>query len=212
MDVEDTELLGACLEGRREAWDELVDRYSPYIYFLVHATLRKHSHRYDDDAVEEIHNTVFLALLEDDMRRLRSFRGDNGCSLRSWLRVITIHRTIDYLKSLRPTTSLDAEDADGLKLLDKLADDAPSVEDFMERLQEPQAAELIGLAVEKLSAADHRLYELFFVRELESKEVAEELGISAGAVYTRKCRMLDRMSKTLASMGRLGEHRGRGTL
>ncbi len=211
MDAEDTTLLSACLEGRREAWDELVDRYSPYIYFLVHATLRKHSHRYDDDAVEEIHNTVFLVLLEDDMRRLRSFRGDNGCSLRSWLRVITIHRTIDYLKALRPTTSLDAEDAEGLKLLDTLASDTPSAEEWMERFQQPEAAELIGKAVLKLSPADRRLYDLFFVEGRESKEVAEELGISGGAVYTRKCRMLDRMSRTLGSLGLLGDHKGRGT-
>ena len=81
----------------------------------------------------------------------------------------------------------------------------------MERFQQPEAAELIGKAVLKLSPADRRLYDLFFVEGRESKEVAEELGISGGAVYTRKCRMLDRMSRTLGSLGLLGDHKGRGT-
>jgi len=210
MDTDDAQLLRGCLEGRREAWDDLVDRYSPYIYFLVHATLRKHSHRYDDDAVEEIHNSVFLAILEDDMRRLRAFRGDNGCSLRSWLRVITIHRTIDYLKALRPMTSLDAEDSEGLRLVDAIPADEPSAEEWLQRAEEPQAAELIGKAVADLSPADGSLYELFFVQGLDSRAVAEALGISAGAVYTRKCRMLDRMSRALAQKGLLAGHRGRG--
>ena len=211
MQADESRLLRGCLEGRREAWDELVDRYSPYIYFLVHATLRKHVRRGDEDTVEELHNSVFLALLEDDMRRLRAYRGDNGCSLRSWLRVITIHKTIDHLKAQRHMTSLDAEDADGLRLLDSIASDEPSAEDWMERQQEPDAAEVIGAAVEELSPTDRALYDLFFVEGLDAPTVSERLGISVGAVYTRKCRMIDRMSRITRKLGYLGDREGRGT-
>ncbi len=209
MQADDARLLRSCLEGRRDAWDELVERYSPYVYFLIHATLRKHTRRSDDGTVEELHNDVFLALLEDDMKRLRAFRGDNGCTLRSWLRIITINKTIDRLKAQRPTLSLDAEDGDGLRLIDSMEAGGPTAEEMMEQLQTPAVAEVIDQAVANLSPADHELYRLFFEEGLDSGEAAERLGISKGAVYTRKCRMIDRMSRTLRSEGQLGDHRGR---
>jgi RNA polymerase sigma factor (sigma-70 family) len=209
MQADDARLLRGCLEGRRDAWDELVERYSPYVYFLIHATLRKHTRRSEDDLVEELHNDVFLALLENDMKRLRAFRGDNGCTLRSWLRIITINKTIDRLKAQRRMVSLDAEDGEGLRLLDSMADSSPTAEELMSELQAPASAEFIGQAVAELSPADHELYRLFFVEGLEAAEAAERLGISKGAVYTRKCRMIDRMSRVLKAEGRLGDHPGR---
>ena len=211
MQAEDRRLLKACLEGRREAWDELVERYSPYVYFLIHATFRKHHRHFDDGTVEEIHNTVFLAILEDDMRRLRSFRGENGCTLRSWLRIITINRSIDHLKSLRTMLSLDATDEDGISLGDSLSDGGPSAEEMMQRVQAPEAAAVISTAVMGLSPADRELYDKLFDEGLDAAEVAETLGISVGAVYTRKCRMLDRMSRAVKEAGLLDEGEGRGT-
>lgn len=209
MQADDARLLRGCLEGRRDAWDELVERYSPYVYFLIHATLRKHTRRSDDDIVEELHNDVFLALLEDDMKRLRAFRGDNGCSLRSWLRIITINKSIDRLKASRTLVSLDADDGDGLRLIDSIAAGEPTAEERMEELQTPAATEVISHAVAALSPADHELYRLFFEEGLDSDQAADRLGISKGAVYTRKCRMIDRMSRTLKSQGHLGERPGR---
>jgi len=209
MHTDDARLLRGCLEGRRDAWDELVERFSPYVYFLIHATLRKHTRRSDDDVVEELHNDVFLALLDNDMKRLRAFRGDNGCTLRSWLRIITINKTIDRLKAARPTLSLDAEIGEGLQLLDSMVAEEPSAEERLLALEGPVAAEVIAEAVASLSPADHELYRLFFVEGLEADEAAERLGISKGAVYTRKCRMIDRMSRNLRREGRLGDHPGR---
>ena len=209
MQADDARLLRGCLEGRRDAWDELVERYSPYVYFLIHATLRKHTRRSDDDLVEELHNDVFLALLENDMKRMRAFRGDNGCSLRSWLRIITINKTIDRLKAHRDTVSLDADDGDGRRLIDSVESGGPSAEELMQEMQTPAAAEVITHAVAELSPADHQLFVLFFVEGLDSAAAAERLGISKGAVYTRKCRMIDRMSRTLKAKGDLSEHRGR---
>ena len=209
MQSDDARLLRGCLEGRRDAWDELVERFSPYVYFLIHATLRKHTRRSDDDVVEELHNDVFLALLEHDMKRLRAFRGDNGCTLRSWLRIITINKTIDRLKGARPTISLDAELGDGVQLLDSMAAEGPSAEERLVEMEAPVPAEVIADAVAFLSPADHELYRLFFVEGLDAGEAAERLGISKGAVYTRKCRMIDRMSRRLQEEGRMGDHPGR---
>jgi len=206
---DDARLLRGCLEGRREAWDELVERYSPYIYFLIHATLRKHARGGDDDTVDDVHNDVFLALLEDDMKRMRSFRGDNGCTLRSWIRIITINRTIDRLKSRRHALSLEAADAGGLSILDGLADEGPDAETLLADRESPRAAEVISVAVEALSPGDHQLFHLFYEEGLDADAAAGRLGISKGAIYTRKCRMLDRMSRTLRDHGRLVDHQGR---
>lgn len=46
--------------------------------------------------------------MNDNFLQLRRFRGDNGCTLASWLRMIAARRTIDHLrKSKTPANSLE---------------------------------------------------------------------------------------------------------
>jgi len=80
----------------------------------------------------------------------------------------------------------------------------------LEQLEAPDAREVIAAVVQELSPSDHTLFELLFMRGLSAAAAAEELGLSKGAVYTRKTRMLDRMSRTAHRLGYLGRNDGRG--
>jgi RNA polymerase sigma factor (sigma-70 family) len=186
-DPTDLELLQACVDGDRRAWARFVERFSRYVYYLVQLTARRYEAAMDEAEVADLHNDVFLALMEDDCRRLRSFEGKNGCSVRSWIRLIAIRRTVDALRRRRHHLHLDAEPAL------ELADDAP---DPYERLLASGAREkrerLMELA-EALSESDRLLLHLLYTEKLSPDAAAAALRIKKGALYTRKSRLVSRL-------------------
>lgn len=101
MDVD----LNACVRGDKRAWDAFVDRYAG----VIHAAVRKavgtqatQIARVDDMAQE-----VFVRLLKDDFRLLRTFDA-NRASLVTWLTLVSRSVAIDQLRmSRRPTAPLD---------------------------------------------------------------------------------------------------------
>jgi hypothetical protein len=81
-------LLAGCIKGEKAAWDALVLQYSKLAYSTIRSTLTLHHALPQDDIVEDLHQDFFLSLCENDFRKLRQFRGERGCSVASWLRVI----------------------------------------------------------------------------------------------------------------------------
>ena len=190
----DNQILEECLLGERQGWSALVRRFSRYIYFLIHATAKRHGTTIGEPEAADLHNDFFVALLEDDYRRLRAFKGSNGCSIRSWLRVICIRRTIDSLRKRRRTLSLTSrEDESAIQLIDPAGD---PMDQLLAQDQEARRSKL-GQLTEKLAPADRLLLDMLYVQKLGATEVAATLRIQKGAVYTRKTRLIKRL-QTLA--------------
>ncbi len=188
---DENEVLARCLRGEQAAWGTFVETYSRYVYFLIQVTARKHGAIIDEEECADLHNDLFLALLEDDSRRLRAFRGQNGCSIRSWIRVITIRRTIDALRKRRKMVSLSADGDDSADR--ELPNDAPDpLEQMVEREGQARHGRLSELT-EKLPDGDRLLLHLLYVEKLDASAVAATLRINKGAVYTRKTRLIKRL-------------------
>jgi RNA polymerase sigma factor (sigma-70 family) len=201
---DELELLQLCIEGDRRAWSEFVRRFSRYVYYLIQVTAKRHGVRIDEEESSDLHNDLFLALLEDDRRRLKAFKGTNGCSVRSWVRVITIRRTIDALRKRRRFVSLDADPTDrgGPPVIEDGMPDA--LEQLMLREKADRRARLGELAAQ-LSATDRLLLEMLFVQKLSPDLIATTLRIKKGALYTRKTRLLKRLHAHAQSAGLLEE-------
>ncbi len=186
----DNQILAECLLGKREGWNALVQRFSRYVYFLIQATAKRHGARIDEQEAADLHNDFFLALLEDDYRRLRAYKGNNGCSIRSWLRVICIRRTIDSLRKRRKTVSLNRRDDESpIELIDPSGD---PLEQLLAQGRTQRRSQLSRLT-EQLAPADRLLLELLYVQKLGATEIASTLRIQKGAVYTRKTRLIKRL-------------------
>ncbi len=97
MTEDEKDLLIGCFNGDRHAQGDFVTRFSDLVYHTVLNTLKAKAVDCQTQDVEDLHQTVFMRLLEKRCRRLRQFRGKNGCSLRSWVRMITVHAVIDHL-------------------------------------------------------------------------------------------------------------------
>lgn len=165
-------ILSGCLNGEKPAWDAFVLQYSSLVYHTIRKTLALYHAEPRPDLVEDLYQDVFLNILKDDFRKLRQFRGDRGCSLASWLRVVASRLTIDYLRSqkqhdLGATESLSAEQSDR-------PDSLISNEEEMLLLQ----------TLEALSPRDRILVDLVYRQDLSAEDVASILKISIGALYT----------------------------
>ncbi|MGH7855371.1 MAG: RNA polymerase sigma factor, partial [Candidatus Binatia bacterium] len=101
MTDEEKTLIAGCVKTDKPAWDEFVQQYSKLVYHTIRKTLALHHAEVFPDLVEDLFQEVFLALVKDNFSQLRRFRGDNGCTLASWLRMITARRTIDHLRKLK---------------------------------------------------------------------------------------------------------------
>ena len=185
MTDHEQELLSRCFEGDQTGWNEFVQRYAGLIYQTIKRTSALHAADTPRDFADDLFQEIFLTLVQDDFIQLRRFRGDNGCTLASWLRMIAARRTIDHLRK----SKFQAEPFN--KPLENLSDETPEQSYDREQLQ------LLGKAVEDLPPQEKILIDLFFREGLSAKDVAAVLRLSVGAVYTQKSRVLAKLRERL---------------
>jgi RNA polymerase sigma factor (sigma-70 family) len=185
-DPTEGELLKGCISGDKKKWDIFVKRYNRLIYHTIYKTLRVNDKPTDPDDVNDLFQEVFASFCANDFKKLRMFDPARGCSLPSWLRMITVRMTIDHLRKERPLTSMEE-----LTIEPTQAGDQETI------IDEESTGDLREL-LEELPAKDKLLIELSFMRELPPEEVARTLHISVGAFYTRKNRVIDKLRKKAA--------------
>ncbi len=82
----DRRLLTSCLAGESRSWAEFVDRFIGLVIHVVDHTAQARSIAIAPEDREDFVADVFLAIVRDDFRVLRSFRGQS--SLATYLTVI----------------------------------------------------------------------------------------------------------------------------
>ncbi len=185
-------LLKGCFNGDKAAWDAFVAQYSSLVYHAIKKTFSLYHSMPSQDQAEDLFQEFFLRIVQDDFRKLRQFRGDRGCSLASWLRVVAARLTIDFLRKQK--TTVNATDTDTIK---SNQPDPPGslIDDEEERL--------LSQAVQALPPRDRLFVDLHFRQALPPEEVGAILKVSVNAVYTQKSRILDKLRETLKKNGLL---------
>jgi RNA polymerase sigma factor (sigma-70 family) len=186
MTDQERSLLAGCLKGEKAAWDAFVLQYSALVYHTIKKTLALYHVPPEDDRVEDLFQEFFLAILRDDFKKLRQFRGEYGCSLASWIRLVSARLTIDSLRKR-----------------DALAPKATDPPDPVDSLLGQEEERLLLEAVDALSPKDRIFVDLCFRQSLPPEEIAGIFHMSVGTVYTQKSRILAKLRKTLRKSGRL---------
>lgn len=193
---DDAKLLAACLDGDRRALDAFVTRFSRVVWFYVNSTLRRSKGGLDPHRAEDLHQQVFVALLERDLHRLRLWRPDGGASVATWIRVITVRITLAAMK--RDGRTVLFGDGEGpSRLIDP---DADPFERLLEKEGEARRAQLFDLA-EQLSESDRLLLQMIFVQRMDARAIAAALQIKPSQVYVRKSRMVTRLRRYAEAQG-----------
>lgn len=177
----DKRLIKKCLEKDKKAWDRFVDQYSGLIANAVVKTLKQYSIPLDSDLVDDLFQSVFVSLLENDGKKLRQFQWK--CRLSSWLHLIAVRITIDHIRRRKTLISLDANDPEGENLHERLRDNHPLADQKLEAVQAKQMFE----AMQKNLTHRERLFiKLYYVRELDSKKIANIMNTNTNNIYQLK--------------------------
>ena len=196
--MDDLAFVQRCVQGGKQDWDRFIEKYSRLIYNYIRSILSSHGSLFSQGHIDDCFQEFICFLIQDDFKKLRSYQGKNGCSLASWLRQVVIHFTVDYLRKLKPTVSLDAETDEGTRFQDIIASDIDNAPDGL--IQQEQLATLQE-CVERLGNEDKLFLELHFHRGVRLEELKTVLKRSRGAVDMLKARILARLRECFEGKG-----------
>jgi len=185
-DPTEYELLKGCISGDKGKWNVFIKRYSRLIYHTIYKTLRVNDTPANSDEVNDFFQEVFTSFYANNFRKLRMFDPAKGCSLPSWLRMITVCMIVDHLRKNKPAASIDD------------LPDEPFQTGNQAVVIDRESLNHLRELLEELSVKDKLLVELSYIRELPAEEVARILHISVGAFYTRKNRIIEKLRKKAA--------------
>lgn len=178
--LDDRALVRACLDGRTEAFDRLVERHQRAVYQLCYRFVRSH-----EDAAD-LTQEVFLRAY----RSLGRFRGD--AALSTWLHRIGVNVCLNRVSSKAPRET---------PITDAMALASPGA-DAAAALDRAQQRERVRAAVDRLPRKQRAALILRVYHELSHQEIAAALGTSVGAVKANVFHALASLRRALAGEGR----------
>jgi RNA polymerase sigma factor (sigma-70 family) len=166
----DGELVARCRAGDPDAWNELVERFSRYVYAV---TVRGFRLNADDaeDAYQEVFTRVYTNL--DKLR-------DDG-ALRPWIAQLTRRVCLDAI-ARRGREQPIAE---------------PGVEEWSDDLAEIEEAFTVREAVLTLPEACQEILDRFFARDQSYRTISVELELPPGTIASRIARCLVKLREEL---------------
>lgn len=160
--------MSRCRRGEPAAWDELVHRYSRYVFAIA-----AQAYRLPEPDAEDVFQEVFSRVYS----RLDTLRDDDA--LRAWIGQLTRRLAIDRLRLASNRESPTEEPCDP---------DAP--DDELERID---LALDVHEAMRHLSGECQEILDRFFARDESYQTIARELDLPAGTVASRISRCLTKL-------------------
>ncbi|GJM21931.1 MAG: hypothetical protein DHS20C15_18460 [Planctomycetota bacterium] len=94
MKPDEQALIDSVLAREDGAFDAFLDRYRSLFYSVLYGK----GFAFPRDYVEDVYQSLILAITKDDYRKLRAFTGRNNCSLATFLQVVTTRFALDELR------------------------------------------------------------------------------------------------------------------
>jgi RNA polymerase sigma factor (sigma-70 family) len=196
--MDDREFVRRCIQGDKQSWNEFVERYSRLIYNYIYSILKIKGIVLTQENIPDLFQEVFLSLIKDNFKKLKSFKAKNKCSLASWLRQVTVNHTIDYLRKIKPAVSLDEEDEEGFSLKEILADDSLPIADT---ITDKERLAYLTKCIDNLDKEDQYFLELYINRGLTLEELKDHFKVSRSAIDMRKFRIIERLKSCFKGKG-----------
>lgn len=191
MDVTSLSLLERARAGADRAWDRLVALYQPLVYhWLKRQALSHHE-------AEELTQEVLLVVHKE----LGAFAhpGAPG-AFRGWLRVVTAHRAQAFWKAgkLRPAA---VGGSDFHAAVEQLEDPHSALSRVWDHEHDEHVLRrLLELMEGEFEARTLRAFRRQVLDGVAAEEAAAELGMSVGAAYVAKSRVLARLRKEASGL------------
>jgi RNA polymerase sigma-70 factor (ECF subfamily) len=166
----DAELVAACRAGDHEAWCELVERFSRYVFAITQAF------RLSEHDAEDVFQEVFARLYE----HMDTLRSDEA--VRPWIAQVARRQCIDRLRSGAREQPAEED------VLEVAADD---------RIEELNESFALHEALAALSESCQEILDRFFTRDESYRVIADALDLPPGTIASRISRCLARLREEL---------------
>ena len=173
----DAALVAAVLANGVEAFGLIVERYKDAVFGVALARL----HNFHD--AEDITQAAFIEAFE----RLEHLK--NPDRLGAWLRSITIHRSIDFLRRKDRVVDIDA--------IDELEDDSTNPQAAIEG---QELRDRVMAAINRLSKVQRETVTLFYINGYSQQEVAALQEVPLGTIKYRLHEARNRLKKEMIDM------------
>jgi RNA polymerase sigma factor (sigma-70 family) len=173
MAVTDAQLVARAREGDHDAWREIVERYSRYVYAIAA------SFRFRLQDAEDVFQDVFARAYE----HLGTLRDDEA--LRPWLAALTRRLCIDRLRSGRREELSDELEREGVD----------------DRLDELDEAFAVREALLTMPEHCREILDRFFARDESYRTIGDALDLPSGTIASRISRCLKRLRELLEENG-----------
>ena len=161
----DKELVKNILEGDRNVFRELVDRYEKLVIHVVYGMLPNKSD------LDDICQDVFIKVYEN------LGRFNFQAKLSTWIARIAYNTTLNFLAKRKYALYEDLENFENDPALVKNASESPVV-----WTEKRESAEILRRELEKIPARYGTILSLYHMEEMSYHEIGEVLNLPAGTV------------------------------
>lgn len=169
--LSDAALVARCRQGDNDAWSELVERFSRYVY-----AISTQAYRLSRDDAEDVFQEVFARTYE----HLERLRVDDA--IRPWIGQLTRRLCIDRLRR-GSREEVSAEELEPVE-----------AEDVLGTLDE---ALTVHEALAVLSGDCREILDRFFAQDESYHTIGAQLGLPSGTIASRISRCLKKLREAL---------------
>ena len=183
-DKSDEQLISLYVDGKNEAFDELLERHKDRVYMYIYHAVR------NDELADDIFQDTFVKAITN----IKQGRYVENGHFPAWITRIAHNLIIDYFRQTK-TENLQSTDDDEVNILNRkeLADG--TVED---NLVATQIHNDVRRLIRALPASQREVLVMRYYKNMSFKEIADTTGVSINTA-------LGRMRYAILNMRRLAE-------
>jgi RNA polymerase sigma factor (sigma-70 family) len=166
----DAELVARCREDDADAWRELVERFSRYVYAIA-----SQAYGLRGEDAEDVFQEVFARVYE----RLDTLRSNDA--VRPWIAQLTRRCAVDRLRAAKREVAVEEVSEEAAEETIAELDEAMTVRDALAGLS-PECADIL---------------DRFFSRDESYRTIGEALDLPAGTIASRISRCLSKLRRQL---------------
>ena len=188
---DDGALIESLVRNEDWAWREFQQRYGRLILRCITKVTKRFASVSQED-VQEIHAQLLVSFVANNHGKLRAFDATRGSRFSSYIGMLAIHATYDWLRTVRREPPRE--------LLAKAIDLASETADPYECAARGERAQLAARAMQDFSARDRTFAALYFGEGMEPHEIARSMKISVKTVYSKKHKIQSKLEAIVAQL------------
>jgi RNA polymerase sigma-70 factor (ECF subfamily) len=171
----DRRLIQRCLANEPRSWNEFVDRFMGLVLHVVDHTARARGLTLTTEDREDLVSEVFVAILAEDQRALRNFRGLS--SLATYLTVVARRVVVRTLTGWQQTHRLEqARRADAQR---RPGNSPPHASDAEQRISDQEELERL---LSQLNGAEAQVVRMYHLEGKSYREISDQVGMPENTI------------------------------